>query len=200
VAAGTATITVTTEDGAKTAISDITVDGVRIEGVVWATRNVDAPGTFAENPQDAGMFYQWNRRTGWASTGYEWPSPMPGWNSTVPTGTMWYAENDPCPTGWRVPTQAELQSLYNAGSAWTTIDGVNGRLYGTAPNQIFLPATGWRWSNGGALDGVDESGNYWSSTQNDSTNVWGLSFHSSLSNISPLAFRSFGFNVRCVAE
>jgi hypothetical protein len=35
--------------------------GVVINGVKWATRNVDAPGTFAESPQAAGMFYQWNR-------------------------------------------------------------------------------------------------------------------------------------------
>ena len=30
--------------------------GVVIDGIRWATRNVDAPGTFAENPEDAGMF------------------------------------------------------------------------------------------------------------------------------------------------
>ena len=34
--------------------------GVLINGVCWATRNVDAPGTFAENPEDPGMMYQWN--------------------------------------------------------------------------------------------------------------------------------------------
>jgi len=37
-------------------------EGVVINGVKWATRNVAAPGTFAANPQDAGMFYQWNRK------------------------------------------------------------------------------------------------------------------------------------------
>ena len=39
-------------------------DGVVINGVRWATRNVDKPGTFAANPEDAGMLYQWNRKVG----------------------------------------------------------------------------------------------------------------------------------------
>jgi len=34
--------------------------GVIINGIKWATRNVDMPGTFAANPEDAGMFYQWD--------------------------------------------------------------------------------------------------------------------------------------------
>ena len=39
--------------------------GVLINGVRWATRNVDTPDTFAENPESAGMLFQWNRRKGW---------------------------------------------------------------------------------------------------------------------------------------
>jgi len=31
-------------------------EGVVINGIRWATRNVDAPGTFVDNPEDAGMF------------------------------------------------------------------------------------------------------------------------------------------------
>jgi len=38
--------------------------GVVINGVKWATRNVDKPGTFVANPEDFGMLYQWNRRVG----------------------------------------------------------------------------------------------------------------------------------------
>jgi len=38
--------------------------GVVINGVTWATRNVDAPGTFVANTKDAGMFYQWNSKVG----------------------------------------------------------------------------------------------------------------------------------------
>ena len=72
-----------------------TDEGVVINGVRWATRNVDTPGTFARNPEDFGMLFQWNRRQGWSSA----DSEIRGWNSFIPTGTAWYAENDPCPQG-----------------------------------------------------------------------------------------------------
>ena len=42
-------------------------EGVVINGVKWATRNVDKPGTFAANPENAGMLFQWNRRVGWSA-------------------------------------------------------------------------------------------------------------------------------------
>ena len=41
--------------------------GVEINGVTWATRNVDAPGTFAAKPEDMGMFYQWNSKVSWTT-------------------------------------------------------------------------------------------------------------------------------------
>ena len=198
VAAGTATITATTEDGNFTATATINIlDGVRIDGTIWATRNVDAPGTFAALPTDAGMFYQLNRRTGWASTGYI----VSGWDRSTPTGTTWYAENDPCPTGWRVPTPAELQSLHNAGSTWTTLSGVNGRLYGTAPNQIFLPAAGCRTAAGGTLVSTGAYGYYRSNAPHPGGAAWslGLSFGSTRNSV--VAHPSAaGFSVRCVAE
>ena len=113
--------------------------GVVVNGVRWATRNVDTPGTFAQNPESFGRLYQWNRRSAW-NVRY---STVLGWNSSTPTGTSWTFLNDPCPPGWRVPTRAELQRLVDAGSTWTTRNGVNGRLFGAAPNQIFLPAAGY---------------------------------------------------------
>ena len=124
---GTATITATTECG-FTATAIVTVegtylsnslDGVDINGIRWATRNVDMPETFAENPQDVGMFFQWNRRTGWASTG-----TVSGRDSSVPTGTTWESANDTCPT---VPTRMELHSLTH--SVWGTYNGLNGPLW-----------------------------------------------------------------------
>ena len=200
--AGTATITVTTADGSRTASCIVTITpattpttdpGVVINGIRWATRNVDMPGTFAQHPHDAGMLFQWNRHQGWASTGF-----VTGWDVTVPIGTAWYAANDPCPQGWRVPTQQELQSLNNADAGWIMHNGVNGRLFGTAPNQLFLPATALRGTFG-TLQVVGYWGCYWSSTANDASSGWHLWFTSDHSLVTTTS-RAVGFSVRCVSE
>ena len=206
---GNTTITATTACGSHTATVAVTVtplvissslDGVVINGIRWATRNVNTPGTFAAAPHSAGMFYQWNRHVGWSST-----NPMVNsngdntWDNTIATGTEWERANDPCPQGWRVPTQQELASLNSASSVWITYNGVCGRLYGTAPNVIFLPALGWRGNNG-ALGNVGSSGHYWSSSaQFGSAAAMHLWVSSSGGNVHDLN-RAFGFSVRCVAE
>ena len=177
---------------------------VEINGVRWATRNVDMPGTFAANPEDAGMLFQWNRRIGWNNT-----NPMVNsdggtvWDDTAATGTVWEAENDPCPPGWRVPTRQELESLLNAGSARVRHNGINGRLFGTAPYQLFLPAGGMRTVTGGLLyDWREESGRFWSSTQSYNVNSVLLSFSYTMrpSVHAITTRRSEAYSVRCVAE
>ena len=69
--------------------------GVVINGVRWATSNVEMPGTFARNPESAGGLFTWEE-----------------------------AQNA-CPQGWRLPTADELRSLNGAaGGEWTAINGV----------------------------------------------------------------------------
>ena len=65
-------------------------DGVLINGVVWATRNVGAPGTFVDKPEDAGMLYQWNRKTAWSAT----DKTVTDWDVTTPGGDSWEKAND----------------------------------------------------------------------------------------------------------
>ncbi|MDR2836414.1 MAG: fibrobacter succinogenes major paralogous domain-containing protein [Bacteroidales bacterium] len=180
-------------------VSEEVMEGVEIDGVIWATCNVDVPGTFVTNPENAGMLYQWNRNIGWSST-----NPMINteggitWDTSLPTGNTWEENNNVCPNGWRVPTQAELQSLEASGSTWTTINGKTGRIFGTAPNTIFLPAAGYRGING-SLNAVGTYSDYWSSTSNGSQNAYDMYFsNNSLSNID--SDRRYGLYVRCVAE
>jgi len=129
-------------------LSEVLDEGIEINGVVWATRNVDMPGTFAVTPEGAGMFYQWGKNVGWSTT-----DPMVNsngdtvWDYTIVPGSVW--ENDPCPCGWRPPTVEEQAKLLDAGSIVITRNGVEGRLFGTEPNTVFLPyAPGWREMNG----------------------------------------------------
>ena len=211
---GTATITALTEDGGKTATSLITVveteistslNGVVIDGIRWATRNVDAPGYFADAPESAGMLYQWNRRVGWSSQ-----DPLVSteddttWPHNNPLGSTWERNNDPCPEGWRVPTSTELRSLIDAGrgSIPTTLNNVGGFLFGTAPNQIFLPQLAGRSDGWGTLHFVD--GGYWSSSRSEGETaitgtIWALRFRIN-NQISALTTQpGNGMSIRCVA-
>ena len=171
--------------------------GVVINGIRWATRNVDAPGTFAPYPESSGMLFQWNRKKGWNAV----DRYVEDWDFLGASGinVKWEKENDPCPTGWRVPTYEELQSLYNSGSIWTTQRRINGRLFGTAPYQIFLPVAGHRGING-VLFGASETALYWSNTlyHNHMKNAWGLTFEDDYAIVWHF-YRVAGFSIRCIA-
>jgi len=84
-----------------------TDEGIKAGGLIWATRNVDKPGTFAANRNDPGKFYQWNSKIWW--TPADPPVNCYGTNEWIKTedAAMWQAANDPCPTGWRVPSYEE---------------------------------------------------------------------------------------------
>jgi uncharacterized protein (TIGR02145 family) len=198
ISAGTATITA--QAGEKTTTCKVNViyekDGVRINNIIWATRNVDEFGKFALTPESAGKFYQWNRKKTWNATDYF----VAGWDNSMPSGTEWTKANDPCPQGWRVPTREELTSLHNFYSIETTQNDINGRLFGTAPNQIFLPAAGYRYYLIGSLNHVGYwSGHYWSSRQYNSDFAQYLSFDSDYVNMGA-TLRAHGLSVRCVVE
>lgn len=158
--------------------SDVTpTDYVLINGVKWATRNVAEPATFAATPEDSGLFYQWNSSVGWSSTDPLTPSDGTStWNSlwngdyAAPSSSdTWATAYDPSPTGYRVPTITEIQTLNDTSKVtrtWTAQNGVQGyRLTDIATgNSIFLPASGFRKNSDGALLTVGTNGTYWSST------------------------------------
>ncbi|MDR1757331.1 MAG: Ig-like domain-containing protein [Culturomica sp.] len=204
-ALGSAIITVKTNDGNKTDTCTVTVAerpisaaGALINGVYWAGCNVDAPATFAATPESAGMFYQWNRKKGWPSTG-----SITDWDASTPSGDTWEAANDPCPSGWRVPTSDELDALLATDkviNVWTTLNSVYGRKFTDkiSGNSIFLPAAGYRdYYGDGSLLNAGSFGDYWSTSPNDSFNAWGLSFLSMDADRSSSS-RSYGSSLRCV--
>jgi uncharacterized protein (TIGR02145 family) len=175
--------------------------GVVINGVKWATRNVDAEGTFADTPESTGMFYQWNRKKAWAAT----DRVVSDWDSSTPTGDIWEKANDPSPKGWRVPTSSEIKKLFDkskVSNVWTTQNGVKGQLFIDLQNgnELFLPAAGYRYNSDGALHHAGTYGHYWSSTQyNSSGNAYYVDFDSG-NALAYSYFRRSGFCVRPVAE
>ena len=180
-------------------------EGVVINGVKWATCNVDAPGTFAANPEAPGMFYQWNRKVGWSAT-----DPMINsnggttWDSSLTFSSTWEKTNDPSPSGWRVPTLDEIKTLLDANKVshdWVTQNGVNGQKFTdkATGNSLFLPAVGSRYFTSGGLYSTGEYGYYWSSTQDGTDGASYLLFNSSDADWT-YHVRRMGFSVRSVAE
>jgi len=186
-----------------------TEDGVVINGVRWSTRNLDKPGTFVANPEDAGMFYQWNRKVGWSNT-----DPMINsnggttWDNSTPTGNTWEKANDPSPAGWHVPTLDELRSLIDdtyVTRVWTNINGIYGYRFTDRATgaSTFLPAADFRSDRDGLLAGgwdINSEGNYWSSTSYDDTDAYYSGFHSKKFGVGYIDNRMRGFSVRCVAD
>ena len=180
-------------------------ESVEINGVRWATCNVDAPGTFTKNPEDAGMYYQWNRKKAWGTT-----ENVTDWDATKPEGSEWEKVNDPSPVGYRVPTSEEITSLLDTSKVtneWiTTENGVTGRKFTdiATGKSLFFPATGYRNSSNGVLGYVGSSGHYWSTTQNNNNpfalgSAYSLGISSSFVGMGYTA-PNFGRSVRCVVE
>ena len=155
---------------------DQEASGVVINGIRWATCNVAAPGVFADKPEDAGMFYQWNRKKAWSATG-----KVTGWDNSMPRGHgwkkgddfngslsgEWKKANDPSPAGWRLPEAEEFDKLFDerkVKSEWTTVNKVYGRKFTdkATGNSIFLPAAGIRRGPSGICKDAGSNGYYWS--------------------------------------
>ncbi len=166
--------------GIAMAQKNTTDEGVTINGIRWATRNVDKPGTFARKPENAGRLYQWNRNKAWSDT----DSTVTNWDSTRPEGEEWKKANDPSPAGWRIPAMEEIASLLDKSKVsreWTSQKGVNGLKFTDLEtgNSIFLPAAGYRINmEEGKLYEKNAYGHYWSSEQSDGVHAYGLHFGS----------------------
>ena len=173
--------------------------GVVINGVRWATRNVGAPGTFASSPCDNGEYYQFNKDT---TDFLLWSDYV---NSVYANSDTWLSANDPSPAGWRVPTSDEIQKLidYNYVTyEWIDSNGFTGGKFTdkATGNSIFLSAASYRSSYDGTLYNVGGHGYYWSSTVGDGGSAYFLGFGNASATYWGYNDRSFGFSVRPVAK
>jgi uncharacterized protein (TIGR02145 family) len=197
-----------------TAIVDVTNPTT---GKTWMDRNLGATQT-ATSSTDVnayGDLYQWGRRSDGhqcrtsATTTVLSPTDQPSngnfilvtsigdWRST-PNNNLWQGNNginNPCPGGYRLPTQVE----FNAEKATWSNTSVSGAFGST----LKLPAAGGRASmigNNGSILTLGTGGVYWTSTTSNNTSV-NLNFGTldpafSGSNLA----RSDGNSVRCIKE
>ena len=180
-------------------------------GKVWMDKNLGATqvATSSTDAASYGDLYQWGRKTdghesrtsataaGPVASGSEGATfrtvaAVPFDWLSAQDSNRWYGEssaNDPCPAGYRVPSDYEWQAERNT---WATKNTAG------AFTALKLPAAGYRNFINGVLDNVGSDGYYWSST------VFGtfartLYFNSSnaymLSNT-----RAYGFSVRCIKD
>jgi uncharacterized protein (TIGR02145 family) len=197
-------------NGIPTAIVDVTNPAT---GKTWMDMNLGASraATSSTDTESYGDLYQWGRRadghqcrnsattTTLSSTNtpahgsfilapnspFDWRSPQ---NTNLWQGVN--GVNNPCPTGYRIPTEAELNA---ERLSWSSNNNA-----GAFASPLKLPVAGYRNLSSGSLSNVGTFGYYWSSTVSsaDSRNLF---FNSSLANMYP-ANRARGNSVRCLKD
>lgn len=117
---------------------------------------------------------------------------------------------DPCPPGWRVPSQESYQ-IFTQNGANAGVKNVSGnwskgwtfytQTYFSGTTS-YWPATGFLSNSTGTMGGVGSLGYCWSSSSYASGNVTAGYLNFNGSNVYPLygSPRSHGFSVRCAQE
>jgi hypothetical protein len=178
-------------------------------GKIWMDRNLGATRVATSSTDAAayGDLYQWGRGTDGhqirtsATTATLSSTDQPGNGNFITSSGDWRSPkndnlwqgvngvNNPCPTGFRIPTQPEWVAELSTWSLSTNDEAF--------ASTLKLPLGGIRAFESGALQTTGIRGFYWSSTV-------GGNFSSVLDlngNVSTgLASRGIGMSVRCIKE
>ena len=199
--------------GITTIVNDVTNP---YTGKTWMDRNLGASQVATSSTDVAayGDLYQWGRRsdghqcrnsvttatlssTNTPSNGNYISSPSSPWDWRSPQNTnLWqgvFGVNNPCPSGYRLPTNTELNTEY---LSWVEapINSTN-TSDGAYSSPLKLPLAGGRSSSGSLLS-VGGFGNYWSSSISSTSSIL-LTFSSSVTNMNNNR-RANGNSIRCI--
>jgi uncharacterized protein (TIGR02145 family) len=182
-------------------------------GKIWMDRNLGATqvATSSTDAASYGDLYQWGRGTDGhqirtsATTATLSTTDTPGhgdfitinsspfdWRSPQNTN-LWQGVNgvnNPCPSGYRLPTTTELNE---ERLSWSTNNAA-----GAFASPLKLPVAGNRNASNGSLVNVGTRGLYWSSSVSSTYSLY-LNFDSSSANMIT-NYRANGFSVRCLKD
>lgn len=183
-------------------------------GEIWMDRNLGATQVAISSTDTAayGDLYQWGRAAdghqlhtsgttialatsdtpghsdfiiNGSSYPYDWRSPQ---NNNLWQGVS--GTNNPCPSGYRLPTQAEWQA---ESASWSSNNAA-----GAFFSPLKLPLAGGRDSSNGTLYNMGGQGYYWSSTAGLTSATY-LYFTSTTTFVVGTS-RTFGLSVRCIMD
>ena len=182
-------------------------------GQIWMDRNLGASqvATSSNNAAAYGDLYQWGRaadghqiRTSGTTTTLA-TNDTPGHGDFITNGSSPYdwrnpqndnlwqgvnGTNNPCPSGYRLPTEAEWEA---ERTSWSSNNSA-----GAFGSPLKLPVAGYRNRSNGSLSSVGSGGGYWSSTVGGTHSRY-LYFYSS--NAFMLSInRAYGYSVRCLKD
>ena len=181
-------------------------------GKIWMDRNLGATQVATSSTDSAsyGDLYQWGRRADGhqcrtspttatlssidqpangnfilaPSAPYDWRSPQ---NANLWQGVN--GVNNPCPSGYRIPTETEINAERLSWSVNTSV--------GAFASPLKWTLAGYRLSTDGSLGIVGTDGSYSSSTVSG-TYSRGLNFGSN--NAISDRYRASGYSVRCLKD
>jgi uncharacterized protein (TIGR02145 family) len=195
-------------NGQPTIVVDVTNP---ITGKTWMDRNLGATQAAISSTDSLsyGDMYQWGRGADGhqcrssANTNTLSANDQPNNSnfilvSTAPTdwrspqnNNLWQGVNginNPCPIGYRLPTDVEFS---NEQLSWSSND-----MNGAYNSQLKMPLAGFRYNSVGLFNNVGYDGFYWTSTTATNSSRT-LTFGNGYGSINGY-FRALGFSVRCI--